>query len=124
MRLAVTALAILVAGGLSSVSADPADTPPAKAAQTPADAKPAPSAPTQSAMEQQLRREGYKATLVKGETMYCRREAPPGSRLASTVHCVTVAEAELIAKEARETTERLQRGMEGCLTKAMHGCGN
>jgi hypothetical protein len=36
---------------------------------------------------------------------------------------VTVAEAELMAKEGRETAERMQRGTPGCLQPSQGGCG-
>jgi hypothetical protein len=99
---------------------------PAATAENPAAtaAKPvASSAPKERAEEQLLRNQGYKPTMVNGEEMYCRREAPLGSRLGSTVHCVTVQEAELIAKEGREVTERIQRTTPGCLGPSMGGCG-
>jgi len=98
---------------------------PAAAVQTPAAApvKPAPSTPDERMAEQQLRLQGYRPSMVNGEEMYCRREAPLGSRLQSARHCVTLAEAELIAKEGKETTERLQRNTPGCLGPAQGGCG-
>jgi hypothetical protein len=90
--------------------------------------KPAPSTSAASTSdermaEQQLRFQGYRPSMVNGEEMYCRREAPLGSRLQSTRHCVTLAEAELMAKEGKETTERLQRNTPGCLMPAQGGCG-
>ena len=154
MKTMVAMLALLVAGGLSVVSADPAApaaaaTPapaaqnspaedssdhssakpvsaPAATAENPAAAAAKPvasSAPKERAEEQLLRNQGYKLTMVNGQEMYCRREAPLGSRLGSTVHCVTVQEAELIAKEGREVTERIQRSTPGCLGPSMGGCG-
>jgi len=101
----------------SPPAAAAARTPPAPAAT------PAPGIPGERMAEQQLRLQGYRLTMVRGQEMYCRREAPLGSRLESTMHCVTVAEAEIMAKEGKETTERLQRNTPGCLTPAMGGCG-
>lgn len=95
----------------------------AAAAQTAAGAKPAPHTPGERTAEQQLRREGYKPSQVNGETLYCKREAPLGSRIATTLHCMTVSEAEMIAREGRETTEHIQRTVSGCLGAAMGGCG-
>ena len=105
-------------------SAKPASAP-AATAENPAAAaaKPAPAAPRERLQEQLLRSQGYKLTMVNGNEMYCRREAPLGSRLGSTVHCVTVQEAELMAKEGREAAERIQRTGPGCLNKAMGACG-
>lgn len=95
---------------------------PAPAATTPtaAPAKPIPSASDETQAEKSLRDQGYKPAMRNGEKVFCRREAELGSRLANKLHCMTVAEAELIAKEGRETTERLQRSTAGCLAGA-HG---
>jgi hypothetical protein len=62
--------------------------------------------------------------MVRSEEKYCRRETPVGSHLASVLHCVTVAEAEAMAKEAREVTQHIQRNMAGCLSKGAGACGN
>jgi hypothetical protein len=51
--------------------------------------------------------------MRNGEEVYCRREAPLGSRLPTALHCVTVAEAELMAQQGRETTEHLQHDTAG-----------
>ena len=100
------------------------------AAQTPAAAaaKPAPStsassAPDERMLEQQLRLQGYRLSMVRGQEMYCRREAPGGSRIQSVMQCMTLAEAEVMMREGKETTERIQRNQPGCLTPAMGGCG-
>ena len=74
--------------------------------------------------EQLLRNQGYRLTMVHGQPKYCRREKPIGSNLASVMRCVTVEEAEMIAKEGRETTERIQRTQTACLTPAAGGCGH
>jgi hypothetical protein len=74
-------------------------------------------------MEQQLRLQGYKLSMLRGEEKFCRREIPIGSHLATVFHCVTVEEAEGMAKEGRETTERIQRNSVACLTPAQGGCG-
>jgi hypothetical protein len=106
-------------------SATPAAPEPATGAavQTPAAVPPAPSASDERMAQQQLRLQGYRPSMVNGEQLYCRREAPLGSRLESVRHCVTLAEAELMAKEGKETTERLQRNPPGCLNPAQGGCG-
>ena len=143
MRLAVAMLAILTTGLLPLAFADPPPAPPAAqaqpaeappvAAQPPeapptqnvaAPAKTAPSAPDEQAQGQLLRNQGYSLTMVRGEPKYCRREIPLGSHLATVMRCVTVQEAELMAKEGRETTERIQRNTSGCLSGAAGGCGH
>jgi hypothetical protein len=88
----------------------------------------APGQSTPSASDEQLQKrllqsQGYKLSMVNGQEKYCRREAPVGSHLASALHCVTVAEAEAMAREGREVTEHLQHNMAGCLTPSAGGCG-
>jgi hypothetical protein len=97
----------------------------APAAETPAvaPAKPTPSASAERLQEQLLRSQGYKLSMVNGQEKYCRREIPLGSHLATVFHCMTVAEAQAMAKEGRETTERIQRSTAGCLNPAQGGCG-
>lgn len=110
MRPAIVVLAMITAGGLPVAFADPPATPVA--------ANPTPGAPDEPMALKLLRDEGYKPAMRNGEKVYCRREIPLGSRLPTTLKCVTVAEAELMAKEARETAEHVQRNMAGCLTTA------
>lgn len=97
----------------------------APAGETPAaaPAKPTPSASGERMQEQLLRSQGYKLSMVNGQEKYCRREAPVGSHLPTMLHCVTVAEAEAMAREGREVTERLQRNTSGCLTPGAGSCG-
>lgn len=98
----------------------------ATAAETPAVAPSQPAAgdSDERLQERLLRNQGYRPTMVHGEEKYCRREAPLGSRLATVMHCVTLAEAEEMARDGQDTTERLQRSMLGCLTPAAGGCGH
>lgn len=152
MRPAVAMLAIFATGALSFAVADPPADPPAAANPTPApspsEAQPSQEAPDKTAaphaaetsavapakaaasdsdermQERLLRDQGYKLAMVRGQPKYCRRETPIGSHLASVMHCVTVAEAEMMAKEGRETTERIQRNVSGCLTPSAGGCGH
>jgi hypothetical protein len=106
------------------------ETAPATAAATVAvtpDAAPANpniSASDERMQEKLLRAQGYKPSMRNGEKVFCRREIPLGSRLPTTLKCVTVAEAETMAKEGKETTEHLQRTMVACLQPAMGGCGH
>ncbi len=100
-----------------------ATTPAATTAESAQVAKPAASASDDSKREAPLLDQGYKPAMRNGEKVFCKREIPMGSRLPSALHCLTVAEAELIAKEGRETTERIQRSMVGCLNAATGGCG-
>ncbi len=88
----------------------------ATAAETPvAPANPAPSASDERMQEKLLRDQGYKPYIMNGEKVFCRREIPMGSRLATTLGCLTVAQAELMAREGRELTEHLQHSSPGCL---------
>jgi hypothetical protein len=138
MKPAVLMLAVL-AGAPSLAFADPPNPPPAPESATPAASvppalspqtpvvtapKPAVSESKERMAEQQLRLQGYKLTMVRGEEKYCRREAPLGSHLATVMHCVTVEEAEMMAREGREVTEREQRNTTGCLQPSMGGCGH
>jgi hypothetical protein len=72
--------------------------------------------------EKLLREQGYKQYMLNGEKLFCRREIPLGSHLATRLGCLTVAEAQLIAKEGQQFTERLQRNTPGCLAPgSSHG---
>ncbi len=99
----------------------------ATAAKAPAvaPAKPTPSASGERMAEHLLRSQGYKLSMVNGQEKYCRREIALGSHLATVMRCVTVAEAEAMAREGREVTEQLQRSMSSC-QYGTHGanCGN
>lgn len=106
----------------SSTSAG-ATTPAATTTDSAQVAKPAASSSGDSKREALLRDQGYKPAMRNGEKVFCKREIPMGSHLPTALHCLTVAEAELIAKEGRETTERIQRNTVGCLSPASGGCG-
>ncbi|HXZ59001.1 MAG TPA: hypothetical protein VEG26_02390 [Steroidobacteraceae bacterium] len=97
----------------------------ATATETPAVARamPTPNASGERMQEQLLRNQGYKLSMVRGEEKYCRAEVALGSRLPTVMHCVTVAEAQEMAKDGRDTTERLQRTTPGCFNPAQGGCG-
>ena len=90
-------------------------------------AKSVPGAPNERMEEKVLRDQGYKPTMKNGERLYCKSERPTGSNLPST-HCLTVAEAEALSKNAKESTERIQHSKGGCLgTGNAHvapNCGN
>jgi hypothetical protein len=156
MRCAVAMLAILTTGGLSVAFANPPATPaaPEESAGTPAQSstpqdrgsqnnapQSAPATagattPEKSAVapasdeplqEKWLRNQGYKPYMRNSEKVFCKRETPIGSHLATTLHCLTVAEAELIEKEGKDTVARLQRNMTSCFAPGAHGganCGN
>jgi hypothetical protein len=138
MRLDILALAVLGVGRLAlAVAADPAPATPPERAAAPATAvtdsvssaksattgvpAPAPSpatsapaapkgaAPELSAAENRLINLGYKPQMRNGEKIYCRREAPMGSRISSGQHCGTVAELATTTQEGREGLERTQR---------------
>jgi hypothetical protein len=138
MRLDILALAVLGVGRLAlAVAADPAPATPPERAAAPATAvtdsassaksattgvpAPAPSpatsapaapkgaAPELSAAENRLINLGYKPQMRNGEKIYCRREAPMGSRISSGQHCGTVAELATTTQEGREGLEKTQR---------------
>jgi hypothetical protein len=99
----------------------------ATAAETPAvaPARSTPSASSARLQEQLLRSQGYKLSMVNGKEEYCRREIPLGSHLPTVFHCLTVAQAEAMAREGRETTERIQRNTPTCLAGSRGPfCGN
>jgi hypothetical protein len=153
MRRAVAIFAIFAVNGLSPTLADPPATPATPAApEAPSTTAPtstagdntgqksaaqkvsatataansAPSASDEQREEKLLQAEGYRPTLVNGEKVFCRREIPTGSHLASTLKCLTVEQAKAMTKDGRETTEHLQRNMAGCLSSGSKGvnCGN
>jgi hypothetical protein len=100
-----------------------APTPAVTAADSAPVAKPTATPSDDSKREALLLDQGYKPAMRNGEKVFCKRETPMGSRLPSALHCLTVAEAELIAKEGREATERIQRNTVGCLGASSGGCG-
>jgi hypothetical protein len=81
-----------------------------------APANPTPDASGERIQEKVLRANGYKPSMRHGERVFCRREIPMGSRLPTTLKCVTVVEAEMIANEGKELTEQLQHRTPGCLS--------
>jgi hypothetical protein len=99
-------------------SASPAPSTATKvSATTPSAASPAASppaatqaaAPELSPAESHLIDLGYKPQMRNGEKVYCRREAPMGSRISSGQHCGTVAELATTTQEGRQGLERSQR---------------
>ena len=85
----------------------PASAPAPSPATTPAAPKAA--TPELSPAESRLINLGYKPQMRNGEKVYCRREAPMGSRISSGQHCGTVAELEATTQVSREGLERSQR---------------
>jgi hypothetical protein len=121
MQRAVVILAILATGGLSVTFADPPATPAAATPPASSAVAPASDVPLQ---EKWLRNQGYKPYMMNNEKVFCKRETPIGSHLATTLHCLTAAEAELMAKEGKDTVERLQRNMTSCLAPGAHAVAN
>ena len=139
MRFDILALAVLGLGSLAlAAAAEPAPTTPAEHAAAPAAAvtdsassatsaakgipasspassatNPTPAAkaaaPELSPAENRLINLGYKPQMRNGEKIYCRREAPMGSRISSGQHCGTVAELATVTQEGREGLEKSQR---------------
>jgi hypothetical protein len=93
-----------------------ANSPETRAVAPMTNANAASASPDLTQAEKQLRAQGYKPRMINGEMKYCRREIPMGSNIPSALHCLTVAEAETMAKEGRETAERLQRNTSGCMS--------
>jgi hypothetical protein len=85
-------------------ASSPASSPATNPAPT---AKAAP--PELSPAESRLINLGYKPQMRNGEKIYCRREAPMGSRISSGQHCGTVAELATTTQVGREGLERTQR---------------
>ncbi|MBV9317904.1 MAG: hypothetical protein JOZ34_10630 [Gammaproteobacteria bacterium] len=86
--------------------------PPTPSATSPAASPPAATqaaAPELSPAESHLIDLGYKPQMRNGEKIYCRREAPMGSRISSGQHCGTVAELATTTQEGRQGLERTQR---------------
>jgi cytochrome c553 len=91
-------------------------------AQTPAAAAAKAADERLKERQRQLLLQGFKPTTVRGGEMYCRREVPLDSHFP-VLRCVTVESAEQAAREGKDTTERLQRNMVGCLQPKQGGCG-
>lgn len=91
-------------------AAAPAATPATAAPAAPAPASAATAAPAaaaDAAAKPFKPPPNYKARVVKGETMYCRKEAPIGSRFKETI-CLT--EAQLKDQLLREEENRIRMG--------------
>jgi len=103
--------------GQSSAARTASATAPASATESSAaaPAKPAPSANNDEADDKQLLKQGYRARVVRGEKVYCKREVPTGSNLPVT-RCVSAEAAKQMAEEGRELAERIQRLGGGCLS--------
>jgi hypothetical protein len=101
----------------ANASASPATSTATKVSATPSAASPAASppaaaqaaAPELTPAESHLIDLGYKPQMRNGEKIYCRREAPMGSRISSGQHCGTVAELATTTQEGRQGLERSQR---------------
>ncbi|MBV8877504.1 MAG: hypothetical protein JO158_07310 [Gammaproteobacteria bacterium] len=101
----------------ADASAAPATSTATKDPATPSAASPAASppaatqaaAPELSPAESHLIDLGYKPQMRNGQKIYCRREAPMGSRISSGQHCGTVAELATTTQEGRQGLERTQR---------------
>lgn len=93
----------------SAATAVPAP-PPAPSPATNAPAAPKAAAPDLSAYEQHLLAQGYKPVTRNGEKVYCKRDAPLGSRISAGEHCGTVAELATATRDGREYLEKTQQG--------------
>ncbi len=103
----------------AATSAVPAAAAPAAAAPAAADTTggtPAHSAnatatpaPAIDPREKHLLSQGYKPQMVKGEKVFCKREAVMGSRTETVSHCGTVDQLASETRLSREATENSQR---------------
>ena len=126
MRIFVAALAALGAGAASLALADPSATPPAtEAAPVTAPAPAAPAVPATPAaastaavqaskaqeidpFEKHLMAEGYRPEMQGGEKMYCRKDAPLGSRLSGQKTCATAEQWKLREDQTKEGVSKAQ----------------
>jgi hypothetical protein len=80
----------------SSTSTEAAAKAPAKAAATAADTK-----NSEAEQEKHLLASGYKKKTRNGQTVYCKKEAPIGSRF-EVEHCGSAQDMELAAQQGRD----------------------
>ena len=66
-------------------------------------------APAIDPREKHLLSQGYKPQMVKGERVFCKREAVMGSRTETVSHCGTVDQLASETRLSREATENSQR---------------
>jgi hypothetical protein len=82
-------------------------------ASSPASSQPAATKTTAaaalSADEQRLIAKGYKPQMRNGEKIYCRREAPLGSRISDVQHCGTVSQLATATQDGKDYVEKTQR---------------
>jgi hypothetical protein len=124
MRIFVGALAALGAGAACLALADPSATPPAtEAAPVTAPAPAAPAAPAAKPtaavqapkaeevdpFEKHLMAEGYRPEMQGGEKVYCRKEAPLGSRLSGQKSCGSAEQWKLREDQTKEGVSKAQR---------------
>ena len=129
MRFLVGALAILAAGMVTPLFADPPAAPaaaaaaapsapvvpsvsasaPAAPAAAPANAASVTSASATPADEKALLAQGFKPRTRSGQKVYCREEPVLGSRVRTTETCGTPEQLKARTDSAREATEASQR---------------
>jgi hypothetical protein len=78
-----------------------------------------PSATTDDGTDQELVRQGYKATRRNGNLLYCKAETTVGSRFSSNV-CLTADQVRERQRTAKEDLQHLHQN--GCTGSS--GCGN
>ena len=120
MRIAAMT-AVIALAALSGCAETPSATQSTAAAPVVA-AKPAASAPSATAatakaipggispeLYAKARQQGYRAKVVKERTIFCRDEAPIGSRLTKDV-CVSIDQLEESVRQAEVLRDQLLRG--------------
>ena len=129
MRIA-TLIAVTTLAALSGCAETP--TPAAPAAVPVAAAKPATPAPASATnpaatvpggvsaeLYAKAREQGYRSKVVKGRTLFCRNEAPIGSRLTKEA-CVSADELAESVRQAELVRDQMRRG-NTCGTAACGG---
>jgi len=90
----------------------PVTQPPPKEASTPAQSA---GVPSEAQVEKILRAQGYTPTMRNGERVFCRREVPIGSHLASHLNCLTAEEALVLTRDAQNNTMHHQHNSSACM---------
>ncbi len=117
MRLAALIAVSMLAGCAAGPQAPAAPAAAPVAAATPATPAPASTAKATTPppggitpeLYAQAKQQGYQAKVYKGETLFCRNEAPIGSRLAKDV-CVRPSELENVIRQAQDVRDQMNRG--------------
>jgi hypothetical protein len=112
MRIHALLGALLLTGCAANPQAPQAPVAPATPVVQAAAPKAAPSvlpAGVSAELYSQAKQQGYRAKTVKGQTIFCRNEAPTGSRIVKEA-CVSVDQLENSVRQAEVLREQMLRG--------------